>query len=102
MSNDICIRPSEDIKDNYSQISMLSRKSPVIIAVNGKEDVVIINYNDYMQQQEYVYQLESKIALYEHLAKAEKDIKRGMVNSPDIVFNEIIKDLKSTKRNQKT
>lgn len=54
MKSAISIRPSKDLRTNYSQISMLSRKNPVAITVNGKEDTVIICHDDYVEQQNYI------------------------------------------------
>ena len=41
MKSAISIRPSKDLRTNYSQISMLSRKNPVAITVNGKEEILV-------------------------------------------------------------
>ena len=50
MSSAISIRPSKDLRSNYAQISALSRKNPVAITVNGKEDIVVLCHDDYMEQ----------------------------------------------------
>lgn len=93
MDNTISIRPSKDIRNNYAQISALTRKSPVAITVNGKEDTVILSHEDYRDRQKYISELEAKVALYAHLAQAMDDIKLGRVQDSDAVFDEILSDL---------
>ncbi|MBR6049998.1 MAG: type II toxin-antitoxin system Phd/YefM family antitoxin [Clostridia bacterium] len=95
MNNTISIRPSKDIRNNYAQISALTRESPVAITVNGKEDTVIISHEAYREQQEYISELEAKIAVYAHLAQALDDIKLGRVHDADSVFDEILSDLET-------
>ena len=93
MDNTISIRPSKDIRNNYAQISALTRKSPVAITVNGKEDTVLLSHEDYRDRQKYISELEAKVALYAHLAQAMDDIKLGRVQDFDAVFDEILSDL---------
>ena len=93
MDNTLSIRPSKDIRNNYAQISALTRKSPVAITVNGKEDTVILSHEDYRDRQKYISELEAKVALYAHLAQAMDDIKLGRVQDSDAVFDEILSDL---------
>ena len=95
MSDPISIRPSKDIRNNYAQISALTRESPVAITVNGKEDTVMISHEDYRDQQRYISELEAKIAVYAHLAQAMDDIKLGRVQDSDDVFDEILSDLET-------
>ena len=77
MTNTISIRPSKDLRTNYAQISALTKQNPVAITVNGKEDTVILSHDDYIEQQNYISELESRIAFYNHLAQAQDDIKLG-------------------------
>ena len=42
MNPGISIRPSKELRNNYNQISSLSRSNPVAITVNGKEDTVVL------------------------------------------------------------
>ena len=93
MTNSISIRPSKDLRTNYSQISALTRQNPVAITVNGKEDTVILSHNDYIEQQNYISDLEAKIAMYNHLAQAQDDIKLGRVQNLDDAFNDILEEL---------
>ena len=44
MNTGISIRPSRDLRSNYSQISSLARQNPVAITVNGKEDTVVMSH----------------------------------------------------------
>ena len=95
MDNTISIRPSKDIRNNYAQISALTRKSPVAITVNGKEDTVLLSHEDYRDRQKYISELEAKVAVYAHLAQAMDDIKLGRVQDSDAVFDEILSDLET-------
>ena len=93
MSNAISIRPSKDLRSNYAQISALSRKNPVAITVNGKEDIVVLCHDDYMEQQNYITELEAKLAVYSHLAQAADDVKLGRVQDIDAAFDDILSEL---------
>ena len=95
MDRGISIRPSKDIRTNYAQISALAKKNPVAITVNGKEDSVLINHEDYMQQQQYVSELEAKLAVYSHLAQAMDDIRLGRVQNADDAFDDILGELEN-------
>ena len=74
MNNIISIRPSKDLRTNYAQISALTRQNPVAITVNGKEDTVILSHDSYVQQQNYISDLEARLAVYNHLVQAQDDI----------------------------
>ena len=95
MDRCISIRPSKDIRTNYAQISALAKKNPVAITVNGKEDSVLINHEDYMQQQQYISELEAKLSVYSHLAQAMDDIKLGRVQKADDAFDDILGELEN-------
>lgn len=89
----ISIRPSKDLRTNYSQISMLAKNNPVAITVNGKEDTVIVSHEDFVEQHNYISELESKISVYSHLAQAADDLKLGRVQNADEAFDDIIQEL---------
>ena len=95
MSPNISIRPSKDIRTNYAQISALTRENPVAITVNGKEDTFLLSHEDFQNQLHYINELESKLAVYAHLAQAMDDIKLGRVDSADSVFADILSDLEN-------
>ena len=95
MNNTISIRPSKDIRTNYAQISALTRNNPVAITVNGKEDTVLLSHEDFQDQQNYIAELEAKLAVYAHLAQAVDDIKLGRVQDADDVFDGILGELES-------
>ena len=95
MMNSISIRPSKDIRNNYAQISALTRENPVAITVNGKEDTVLLSHEDFQDQLHYINELEAKLAVYAHLAQAMDDIKLGRVESADSVFADILSDLEN-------
>lgn len=93
MRNAISIRPSKDLRSNYSQISLLTRSNPVAITVNGKEDTVVLSHEDYIDQINYIAELEAKLAVYMHLAQGEDDIKLGRVQEYNDAFDDILDEL---------
>ena len=95
MNNTISIRPSKDIRTNYAQISSLTRQNPVAITVNGKEDTVLLSHEDFQDQQNYIAELEAKLAVYAHLVQAMDDVKLGRVQKADDAFDDIIAELES-------
>ena len=95
MTNTISIRPSKDIRNNYAQISNLTRQNPVAITVNGKEDTVLLSHEDYQDQQNYIAELEAKLAVYAHLAQAMDDVKLGRVQNADEAYDDIISELEN-------
>ena len=95
MNNAISIRPSKDIRTNYAQISTLTRSNPVAITVNGKEDTVILSHEDFQDQQNYIAELEAKLAVYAHLAQAMDDVKLGRVQDADEAYDDIIAELEN-------
>ena len=95
MNNAISIRPSKDIRNNYAQISSLTRQNPVAITVNGKEDTVLLSHEDFHDQLNYIAELEAKLAVYSHLAQAMDDVKLGRVQKADDAFDDIIAELKN-------
>ena len=95
MNHAISIRPSKDIRTNYAQISALTRENPVAITVNGKEDTVLLSHEDFIEQQNYISELEAKLAVYAHLAQAMDDIKLGRVQDADDAFDDILGELEN-------
>ena len=95
MSPSISIRPSKDIRTNYAQISALTRQNPVAITVNGKEDTVLLSHEDFQDQIHYISELESRLAVYSHLAQAMDDIKLGRVQTADSVFDDLLEELEN-------
>lgn len=93
MTNAISIRPSKELRTNYATISQLTRQNPVAITVNGKEDIVAMSHEDYVEQMNYVSELEAKLAVYQHLAQAMDDIKLGRVQGMDEAFDDILGEL---------
>lgn len=93
MNKTISIRPSKDLRTNYAQISALTRQNPVAITVNGKEDTVILSHDSYVQQQNYISVLEARLAVYNHLAQAQDDIKLGRVQNLDDAIGDILEEL---------
>ena len=95
MTNAISIRPSKDIRTNYAQISTLTRSNPVAITVHGKEDTVLLSHEDFQDQQNYIAELEAKLAVYAHLAQAMDDVKLGRVQDADEAYDDIIAELEN-------
>lgn len=91
----ISIRPSKDIRTNYAGISALAREMPVAITVNGKEDTVLLSHEQFMEQVNYIEELEARLAVYTHLAQAMDDIKLGRVQDAHAAFSDIISELES-------
>ena len=89
----ISIRPSKELRNNYAQISALSRTNPVAITVNGKEDTVVLSHDSFVEQQNYIAELEARLAVYGHLAQAMDDVKLGRVQEADTVFDELTAEL---------
>jgi PHD/YefM family antitoxin component YafN of YafNO toxin-antitoxin module len=96
MSN-FYIRPSRDIRTNYSDISKLCKERPVAVTVNGREDTVIMSHEQFIEQQEQIEELQARLKLYSHLAQAQDDLKLGRVQPADKVFADIKADLKAGK-----
>ena len=93
MKPSISIRPSKELRNNYNQISSLSRSNPVAITVNGKEDTVVLSHEDFVDQQQYIRELEARLAVYAHLAQALDDVKLGRTQSMDEAFDDILGEL---------
>lgn len=93
MNRAFSIRPSKDLRTHYSQISALSRQNPVAITVNGKEDTVVQSHEDFVNQQNYISELEARLAVYAHLAQAADDVKMGRVQDADEAFDDILGEL---------
>ena len=93
MHPSISIRPSKELRNNYNQISTLSRSNPVAITVNGKEDTVVLSHEDFVDQQHYISELEARLAVYAHLAQAMDDIKLGRTQAMDAAFDDILAKL---------
>lgn len=93
MTRAISIRPSKELRTNYSQISSLARKNPVAITVNGKEDTVVLSHEDFVAQQNYISELEARLSMYAHLAQAADDVKLGRVQDVDDAFDDILAEL---------
>ena len=93
MTGAISIRPSKDLRNNYAQISALAKENPVAITVNGREDTVVLNHAYFVAEQNYISEIEAKLAVYSHLAQAADDLKLGRVQSLDDAFDDILSEL---------
>ena len=87
MYSSISIRPSKELRTNYSQISKLARNNPVAITVNGKEDTVVVSHEEFVDQQQYIQELEARLAIYAHL------VKLGRAQTMDAAFDDILGEL---------
>ena len=93
MNAAISIRPSRDLRSNYSQISALTRQNPVAITVNGKEDTVVMSHETFVNQQNYIAEMEAKLSVYAHLAQAADDVKLGRVPELEAACDDILNEL---------
>lgn len=93
MNAAISIRPSRDLRSNYSQISALARQNPVAITVNGKEDTVVMSHESFMEQQNYIAEMEARLQVYAHLVQAEDDVKLGRVQPIEDVRRNLLREL---------
>ena len=93
MYRTLSIRPSKDLRNNYNQISALTRSNPVAITVNGREDTVVVSHEDYAEQQRYIGQLEARLAVYAHLAQAADDVKLGRTQELEDAFDDILGEI---------
>lgn len=93
MTRAISIRPSKDLRTNYAQISSLAKTNPVAITVNGREDIVILSHEDYIDQMNYISELEARLKLYSHLIAGMEDAKAGRVSDLDSVKESIMKEI---------
>lgn len=98
MNRAISIRPSKDLRTNYSKISDLAKKNPVAITVNGREDTVVLSHEEFVEQQNYISELEARLAVYNHLAQAQDDLKLGRVQNADEAFDDILSELDGLER----
>jgi len=89
----LSIRPSKELRNNYNQISTMTRNNPVAITVNGKEDTVVLSHEDFVNQQQYITELEARLEVYAHLAQAMDDIKLGRTQVLDAAFDDILAEL---------
>ena len=63
------------------------------ITVNGKEDTVVLSYEQFVEQQNYISEIESKLTVYSHLAQAADNLKLGRVQQLDNTFDDILSEL---------
>ncbi|MGI6781584.1 MAG: type II toxin-antitoxin system prevent-host-death family antitoxin [Acholeplasmataceae bacterium] len=97
MKKGISIRPSKDIRTNYAKISELSRTNPVAITVNGREDIVILSHEDYLDWINYIDLLEEKIKLYDQIAQSLDDIKLGRVYEQKEFMQSVLSEINDDK-----
>lgn len=82
------IRPSADLRNNYSEISRLCKETrePVYITVNGRGDTVILDMAQYIAMQK-------EFELLQALSEADEDIKAGRVAPATEMFANVKKAL---------
>lgn len=85
----INIRPSSDLRNNYSEISQLCKESgePVYITVNGKGDLAIMDLKKYDE-------LMLRMEIVEKVLLAEKDFEDGRTLTHEQVFGKYRQDKK--------
>ena len=79
------IRPSVDLRNNYSEISRICKEQmePVFITKNGHGDLAVMNMELY-------HKLAGKNELYKLIDEGMEDVKNGRVKP----YKEAITDLK--------
>lgn len=67
------VRPCRDLRNNYAELSRLTKEHDhIIITNNGKGDTVLIDFGDYENYKEFLYTR----FVNEKLAEAEEYAKR--------------------------
>ncbi len=94
MTQRLSIRPSKDLRTNYARISAEAKENPVAITVNGREDTVILDHHQFMEQQRLIEELQSRLAVYAHLAQAADDVRLGRVQPAREAFADILRELR--------
>ena len=94
MTQRLSIRPSKDLRTHYAQISAEAKENPVAITVNGREDTVILEHNQFMEQQRQIEEMKSRLAVYAHLAQAADDVRLGRVQPAQEAFADILRELR--------
>lgn len=94
MTQRLSIRPSKDLRTHYAQISAEAKEHPVAITVNGREDTVILEHNQFMEQQRLIEEMRSRLAVYSHLAQAADDVRLGRVQPAQEAFADILRELR--------
>ena len=94
MTQRLVIRPSKDLRTHYAQISEEAKKNPVAITVNGREDTVVLGHGQYMEQQQLIEDMKSRLAVYAHLAQAADDVRLGRVQPAHEAFTDIVNELR--------
>ena len=97
MTQKISIRPSRDLRTHYAQISAEAKEHPVAITVNGREDTVLVEHSQYMEQQQLIEQLQARLSVYAHLAQAADDVKLGRIQPAEDAFEDILNELRADK-----
>ena len=95
MTQRISIRPSRDLRTHYAQLSAEAKQNPIAITVNGREDTVLLAHEQFMEQQRKMEEMESRLAVYVHLAQAADDVKLGRVQPAREAFEDILGELRA-------
>ena len=94
MTQKLSIRPSKDLRTHYAQISAEAKRNPVAITVNGREDTVILEHRQFMEQQQRIEELQNRLAVYAHLAQAADDVRLGRIQPAQEAFADILRELR--------
>ena len=91
------IRPSKDLRNNYAEMSKLCREeeTPIAATVNGHQDTVLISHEQFIAQQTEIKELKAQLELYKHLAQSRDDIRLGRTYDIDEVFDELTAKLEA-------
>lgn len=83
-----CIRPSADLRNHYSELSKRCHETqqPIAITVNGREDTVVLSFQQYKQ-------LVAELELLRTLSAAEEDVQYDRVAPIEDTFQDLRKSL---------
>ena len=98
MTQKLSIRPSKDLRTHYAQISAEAKLNPVAITVNGREDTVILDHGQYMEQQQMIEEMQGRLAIYAHLAQAADDVRLGRLQFAENAFDDILDELRAAEK----
>jgi prevent-host-death family protein len=80
------VRPSRDLRNNYSEIvKILKQHDHVIITNNGVGESVLINFEDYAEYEEYLH----RRFMYNELQKSKtlaSDPSATLTDAADVFF----------------
>ena len=56
-------------------------------------DSTVVSHEEFVDQQQYIQELEARLAIYAHLAQAMDDVKLGRAQAMDAAIDDILGEL---------